>query len=56
MNTKEVKAKRTVTYPAALEVAKEAARFAAQLRTGIAEGNLVVLDIPEGLLDASYLV
>lgn len=52
----EVRAKRAISYDAALEKTTASARFAAQLRAGIAEGNMVLLDVPDNLLRAGDLV
>jgi len=52
----EVRAKRAISYEAALDKTTASARFASQLRAGIAEGNMEVRDVPDNLLRASDLV
>lgn len=52
----EERAKRTISFEEALEHTQSAARFAAQLRAGIAEGNMTELDVPDEFLRDGDLV
>lgn len=55
-NDNEIAAKAMVTFAKALEQATEAARFAAQLRSGIAQGNMTEQELPDHLLRVDDLV